>query len=464
MHQTNRQIYKKLKEDGLTPEQEEKILLELKDGRRHVVPDPGGNMAIVTTDGGEIRLFNLYDFHDLMTLQFMSPPKGSYVSRIRSIDELLEKDRQREKDGFPRKIRVGKMIKPGKVGKGKVVVVPTTVEEKFVHDPRFTEQGEGQGEGGSGEGEEGEVIGEQPVRDPDQPGEGGPGEGEGGQHEMESSAYDLGKILTEQFELPNLQDKGKKRSLTRYTYDMTDRNRGFGQVLDKKATLREIVETNIHLGTLPDISDIDPSRLIISPNDKIYRILSKEKDFESQAVVFFLRDYSGSMAGKATELIVTQHVLIYSWLLYQYANQVESRFILHDTEAKEVEDFYTYYNSKVAGGTQVFSAYERVNQIVKEENLTTDYNIYIFHGTDGDDWDTNGKKAIPALKEMIGFASRIGVTVARHVSSATQDTEVERYLKASSLLTEFPKHLRIDVIDESADEPRLIEGIKKLIS
>jgi hypothetical protein len=44
---------------------------------------------------------------------------------------------------------------------------------------------------------------------------------------MESSAYDLGKILTEQFELPNLQDKGKKRSLTRYTYDMTDRNRGF---------------------------------------------------------------------------------------------------------------------------------------------------------------------------------------------------------------------------------------------
>jgi uncharacterized sporulation protein YeaH/YhbH (DUF444 family) len=62
---------------------------------------------------------------------------------------------------------------------------------------------------------------------------------------MESSAYDLGRMLTEQFELPNLKDKGKKRSLTRYTYDMTDRNRGFGQVLDKKATLREIVETNI---------------------------------------------------------------------------------------------------------------------------------------------------------------------------------------------------------------------------
>ncbi len=70
-------------------------------------------------------------------------------------------------------------------------------------------------------------------------------------------------------------------------------------------------------------------------------------------MVFFLRDYSGSMAGKSTELVVAQHVLIYSWLLYQYAMQVETRFILHDTEAKEVPDFYTYYNSRVAGGTQV---------------------------------------------------------------------------------------------------------------
>ena len=46
--------------------------------------------------------------------------------------------------------------------------------------------------------------------------------------------------------------EGKKRSLTRYTYDLTDRHRGFGQLLDKKATLREIVETNINLGRLPE--------------------------------------------------------------------------------------------------------------------------------------------------------------------------------------------------------------------
>ena len=192
----------------------------------------------------------------------------------------------------------------------------------------------------------------------------GPGQDEGGQHEMESNAYDLGKILTEQFELPNLKNKGKKRSLNRYTYDLTDKHRGFGQLLDKKSTLRKIIETNISLGNLPDVGNIDPARFLISPNDLVYRILSREKDYESQALVFFLRDYSGSMAGKSTALVVAQHVMVYSWLLYQYAMQVETRFILHDTEAKEVPDFYTYYNSAVAGGTKVASAYRLVNEIV----------------------------------------------------------------------------------------------------
>ena len=147
MHSELKKIYLKLKKSGLTPEQEKKVLQELDDDRTHDMPILGGGMAVVTTDEGEIRLLNIYDYHDLMTLQAMAQPKGSYVSHIRSIDELLEKDRQREKDGFPRKIRVGKMIKPGKAGKGKVVVVPTTVEEKFIHDPNFAEQEEGAGSG-----------------------------------------------------------------------------------------------------------------------------------------------------------------------------------------------------------------------------------------------------------------------------------------------------------------------------
>jgi uncharacterized sporulation protein YeaH/YhbH (DUF444 family) len=451
--------YRKLKEKGLSPEQEEKILSELKGDQHHEVSLMPADEKLTVSDS----FCNIYGYNDLYELLNMSPPQSTYVNRLRSIDELLERDKQREKDGFPRKIQVGRLVKPGRGRKDKIVVVPTTVEEKLLHDKRLKASEDGPS-GGSGEGEEGEVIHEQPVHDPETQGGAGPGEGDGGQHEMESSAYDLGKILTEHFELPNLKDKGKKRSLTRYTYDLTDKNRRFGQIIDKKATLRKIIETNIILGNLPDVGHIDPADFLISPSDRVYRILSREKDYDSQAVVFFLRDYSGSMPGNPTRLIVSQHVLIYSWLLYQYDMQVESRFILHDTEAKEVDDFYTYYNSKVAGGTRVASAFRMVNDIVEKENLAADYNIYIFHGTDGDDWDTDGKELIPELNKMMTYANRIGITIAEQSGSAVNNTEVERYLKKSELLDEKPKLLRLDVMKEDADETRIIEGIKKLIS
>jgi uncharacterized sporulation protein YeaH/YhbH (DUF444 family) len=168
------------------------------------------------------------------------------------------------------------------------------------------------------------------------------------------------------------------------------------------------------------------------------------------------------MAGKVTDLIVSQHVLIYSWLLYQYGGQAETRFILHDTEAREVPDFYTYYNSRVAGGTLVFSAFQLVNEIVAQENMIKDYNIYIFHGTDGDDWDENGEKALPELEKMLTYASRVGVTIAERGQG--ESTTVSRYLNGSRLLRDKPELIRMDVIPEDSDEPRLIEGIKKLIS
>ncbi len=404
----------------------------------------------------------IYDHADLLGLQFFSPPRSTYIHNLGSLDELLERDLQREKDGFPRKIRLGKLVKPGKGGKEKIVIIPTTVEEKFFHDTRSHDPEEEEQSGGSGEGAEGSVIGEEPIHGAEGSGVGGAGQGEGAEHEIESGAYDLGRILTKRFELPNLKEKGKKRSLKRFTYELTDRHDGFGQVLDKKATLRKIIETNISLDRIPDTMDIDLTSLLISPEDSVYRILSKEKDFESQALVFFIRDYSGSMTGRPTELVVTLHVLIYSWLLYQYEKQVETRFILHDTDAKEVPDFYSYYTLSVAGGTRVQSAYKMVNDLVEMGNLARDYNIYIFHGTDGDDWDRDGEETLPEITKMLTYANRIGITIAQENGSGT--TTLERYIKNSRILDNYPKQIRLDTVQGDANETRLIEGIKKLIA
>ena len=433
--------------------------------------DSAQNTPTAQTLDQEIRqadpgppLNDLYAANDYQLLLQMSDGKAGVSHSMRSLDELLERDKVREKDGFPRKIKLGKLVKPTRDSGKKVIVVPTTVEEKFVHDSRFKQKSEGgEQSGGQGEGDEGEVIGEQPVHE-SQEGEGaGAGQGEGGSHEIDADAYDLGRVLTEQFQLPNLKEKGKRRSLTRFTYDLTDRNRGFGQILDKKATLRQVLETNIGLGKIADPTAIDPGDFLIAPGDKVYRILSREKDFESQAVVFFIRDYSGSMYGNPTELVVTQHILIYSWLLYQYHGRVELRFILHDTQAREVDDFYTYYNSRVAGGTQVAAGYRLINKIVAEESLSSESNIYVFHGTDGDDWDREGTQAIKELEIMLNYASRVGITIAERAHVTPGTTLMENYLKRSGMI-ERSKTFRVDSMKDNVGEARIIEGIKNLVS
>lgn len=406
----------------------------------------------------------LYTHADSDILPGYYPPRPDYGLMIRALEDLLDYDKQREEDGFPRRIRLGKLVKPTKGSKSKVIVVPTSSEPKFYHDDSTTEDEEQTG--GSGEGEEGEVIGRKQAQPQEGEGEGqGAGQGEGGDHDVSSEAFDLGKILTERFQLPNLQNKGKKRAFSKYTYDLTDKNRGFGQLLDKKATLKKIIETNILLGRIDPDKPFDPTQLIIGPKDHVYRIMSKEKDFETQAVVFFIRDYSGSMQGKPAEAVSTLHLFIYSWLMYQYQNNVMTRFILHDTAAKEVPDFYTYYQSQVAGGTRVAPSFQMALDIIKKENLASDYNIYIFYGTDGDDWDNDGKELKEALSELIPLSNRIGITVAKNAWGGSGDTTVEKNINDSGFLQKYPKHIRMDSFkSEEAGEERIIESIKKLVS
>jgi uncharacterized protein len=99
---------------------------------------------------------------------------------------------------------------------------------------------------------------------------------------------------------------------------------------------------------------------------------------------------------------------------------------------------------------------------VENENLARDYNIYVFHGTDGDDWDTEGREALPQLKLMLRYANRVGITIAEH--SVGSATEVEKYIHKSGLLEQASELLRMDIIGDDTDETRLIEGIKNLIS
>ena len=138
-------LYKLLKKNGLTPEQEQKILEELETAGSHEILVDNFSRSGRGTTGQAFQ--SIYAYHDLLNLQGMIAMQSTPNVSVRSIDELLERDKQREKDGFPRKINVGRLIKPGKSGKDKVVIVPSTVEEKFLHDTSFRTDDEQAGGG-----------------------------------------------------------------------------------------------------------------------------------------------------------------------------------------------------------------------------------------------------------------------------------------------------------------------------
>lgn len=393
-------------------------------------------------------------------------PAPHPLAAFGSFEDLLAKDEQREKDGFSKKIKIGRIL----AGPGKVIAVPYVEEEKLIHgefEPASDEEGgegeEGEGESvaGSGEGEVGDVIAEQ---SPEGEGEDDDSEAgdEPGEHGIEAEAYKVGEELSEKFQLPNLKDRGKKVPTDEYIYDLTDRHRGSGQLLDKRETLKSIVKTNITLGRF-DKSNIDTSKLVVGPNDKVYRVLSREKVWKSQAIVFFLRDYSGSMSGEPTKAVVTQHLMIYAWLLVQYEKLVIPRFIVHDTEAKEIT-INKYYRASVSGGTFIYSAFKLVNEIVHNEGLERDYNIYIFYGTDGDDFD-DGRQTVPEIQKILGYANRVGACVVKGGYYKDHESTFEQYIKKGNILEKkdsFRMH-SMDISGGVTDEKN-IEAIKALIA
>lgn len=402
------------------------------------------------------QLFNslnkLENFNDVSN--FSSP-----IQKLETFEDLMDRDNQREKDGFEKKIKIKKLAKDDG---GQVIVVPFTYEEKLIHDS-FQPTGDG-GTGGQGEGEEGEKTGEKDVDDNgegegQEPGE--PGTGSGGEHGISKDTYELGKELSEKLKLPNLQDKGKKVPIPEWDYDLTDKSTRFGQFLDKKETIKKVLKSNLLLGTI-DPKNIDTSDIVIGPRDKVYSTLAREKKYQSQAVVFFVRDYSGSMFGDPTKIVCDIHTMLYTCLIYQYSRQVIPRFILHDTEAKEVNTFDEYYRSTVNGGTYVSSAYKLVNEIIEDESLDRNYNIYLFQGTDGDDWGEDSEEAPNQLSKLMHYCNRIGITVARSRGDRNRKTSLENFIEDSGLLKNMEILRMLALMD--GDRETLEETVKILLS
>src|SRR4029077_10892636 len=88
-----------------------------------------------------------------------------------------------------------------------------------------------------------------------------------------------------------------------------------------------------------------------------------------------------------------------AWLKSQY-DGVTTRYVIHDAVAREVDE-HTFYHTRESGGTRISSAYNLANKIIDDQHPQMDWNIYVFHFSDGDNWGEDNRHCISLLRDQL---------------------------------------------------------------
>jgi hypothetical protein len=277
----------------------------------------------------------------------------------------IEQDHQRFRQIVKGKIRgdlrkfLSRRELIGKEGRG-LVSIP-------IHDidtPTFrfgdNSSGVGMGEGDSAPGDTG---GDQP-----------------GRHlmEVDVTLEELADILAEELRLPRIKPKGASRlTAVRDKYSNV-RTVGPAALRSFKRTYKEALKRTVMLG------QFDPENPVVVPAkpDLRFRSWNEVKKPQNNAVILYMMDVSGSMGDQQKELVRLEAFWIDTWLRRNYEG-IDSRYIVHDVAAREV-DKATFFSIREDGGTRISSAYQAAKDLIRLRYNPSEWNIYLFHFSDGD--------------------------------------------------------------------------------
>ncbi len=285
--------------------------------------------------------------------------------------------------------------------------------------PHFRYGKNGSGGVGQGEGEVGKSLG---------PGEQEPGTGQAGSEpgghilEVEVSLDELAAILGDELELPRIEPKGIANIEQEKTKYSSIRRSGPESLRHFKRTYMEALRRQISSKSY----NVDDPRVVPIRDDKRYRSWKTQNQPEANAAIIYLMDVSGSMTDEQKEIVRTEAFWIDTWLRSQY-DGVETRYIIHDAAAKEVDE-QTFYHTRESGGTRISSAYRVLMDMLKRQFPTEQWNIYAFQFSDGDNWGEDNEQSITLLREQI--IPRVNLYCYGQVESPYGSGEFLKALKA----------------------------------
>jgi len=238
------------------------------------------------------------------------------------------------------------------------------------------------------------------------PGEQADGDGEGlgpggvneGRHlfEVEVSLDELADLLGEELELPRIEPKGRKRITSIKDRYSGIRRTGPESLRHFRRTYRRALRRQIMTGTY----NPDNPRIIFERSDKMFRSWKSITSPQSNAVIIYMMDVSGSMGDEQKELVRLEAFWIDAWLRRNYEG-IESRYVVHDVRAGEV-DRDTFYRLREDGGTRISSAFRFARTLIEQEYVPEEWNIYLFHFSDGDNSsESDSRECCAMLREYL---------------------------------------------------------------
>lgn len=248
---------------------------------------------------------------------------------------------------------------------------------------------------GRGEGKVGDPLGSGQVEE-----EGSRAGNAPGYHilEVDISLDELAEIMGEELELPRIEPKGKSNIVSKKDKYSSVSISGPDSLIHRKRTYKQALKRQILMG------QYNPSQPVVLPvrEDRRYRTWKEEKLPERNAIIIYMMDVSGSMGLEQKEIVRIESFWIDTWLRSQY-NGLETRYIIHDAVAREV-DQHTFYHTRESGGTIISSAYKLALKMIDEEYDPNQWNIYAFHFSDGDNWSSKDtQECLDLLKNtMLG--------------------------------------------------------------
>jgi len=261
---------------------------------------------------------------------------------------------------------------------------------------------------GDGESRPGQVVGRRE-------GEGTGGEDRAGDrpgvdyYETDVSLDELIDIMFEDLELPDLE----RKSLREIKASSVSKRKGYRQVgirirLDKRRTVKAKLKRKLATirGSGEVVEDDADDRFPFHDRDLTYRHRVLDTREESNAVVICIMDTSGSMDTMKKYLARSFFFLLYQFIRSKYRN-VEIVFIAHHTEAREVTE-EEFFHKGESGGTFISSGYQYALKVIAERYHPTLWNVYAFHCSDGDNFDSDNAPALRAAKELSEVCNLFG--------------------------------------------------------